>query len=75
MGLRTEHQADAKAQLVLKVSQRSPTATFEADDSARLDESGADGNIFELSKDSTSNSDVLESIRLVDGAGDIQGTV
>lgn len=42
---------------------------FEADESSSLEHAGTEKNVLELAQDSASQGDILEEIRLADGAG------
>lgn len=70
MGRRTEHQADAKAQLVVKVHREGPLVEGEADSAESLDQAGSEMNVLELAENSAAHNDVLEEIRVSDGAGE-----
>lgn len=69
LGLRTEHQIDAKAQLTVQTSRNGLMPVFEADEAASLEQAGSEKNVLELAEESASRHDVLEDIRLADGAG------
>ena len=69
LGRRTEHQADAKAQLMVHSTRKVALEAFEADEAANLEHAGSDKNVLELAEESASNGDILEEIRLVHGAG------
>ncbi len=69
LGCRTEHQADAKAQLTVKTERVRAPAEFEADEVTSLETAGSENNVLELAEGSASQTDILEEIRLTDGAG------
>lgn len=69
MGMRTEHQIDPKAQLVVQISRDAARTACEADQSQFLDESGISSDTLQLSADSDSSRNVLERIRFIDSAG------
>ena len=69
LGRRTEHQADAKAQLMVHSTRAGALTAYEADESSSLEHAGTEKNVLELAQDSASQGDILEEIRLADGAG------
>lgn len=50
-------------------SRKGALPAFEADEVAFLEHAGRDKNVLELAEESTSTNDILEEIRLADGAG------
>ena len=73
MGLRTEHQQDAKAQLIVEITRTERATPAEGCASELLDAAGGEASGLVMADDSTSNQDVLEHVRLVDGAGERPG--
>ena len=71
MGLRTEHQQDAKAQLIVEITSTEGTTPAEGCASELLDSAGGEESGLVIADDSPSNQDVLEHVRLVDGAGEL----
>ena len=69
MGMRTEHQVDAKAQLMVSTVRSGSLPSREADDSELFRQAGQDKNVLELSEESALNRDVLQNVRVTDGAG------
>lgn len=69
MGKRTEHQAEDKAQLMVTTSREGPRVEAEAEPAEALDQVGSEKNVLELSAESAAQEDVLDNIRVADGAG------
>ena len=72
MGLRTEHQQDAKAQLIVEITRTDGATPAEGGPSELLDAAGGEDAGLVIADDSPSNQDILEHVRLVDGAGELQ---
>jgi len=69
MGLRTEHQQDAKAQLIVEIARTDLGKQTEGSLAALLDAAGGEDSGLVIADDTPSARDILENIRLVDGAG------